>query len=118
MPSSTWSGGGTATHRTHADRYPRPSPPSPPCCSRLTRGSDEALRHALYLWAFRNQSDPPEQAARILSWVAEHSLPLSALADDDIMLDVLAAIARKLDGSRAAANTISRKRAAARQRNC
>ena len=72
------------------------------------RPGAEALRHALYLWAFRNQSDPPEQAASILSWVAEHSLPLSALADDDIMLDVLAAIARKLDGSRAAANTISR----------
>jgi integrase len=43
--------------------------------------------------------------------VAGHSLPLSALADDDIMLDVLAAIARKLDDSRAAANTINRKRA-------
>ncbi len=31
---------------------------------------EEALRHALYLWAFRNQPDPPEEAARILSWVA------------------------------------------------
>ena len=75
------------------------------------RPSDEAMRHALYLWAFRNQPDPPEETASILAWVAEHSLPLSALADDDIMLDVLAAIARKLDGTRAAANTISRKRA-------
>jgi integrase len=73
--------------------------------------TDEALRHALYLWAFRNQPDPPEEAASVLSWVAENSLPLSALADDDIMLDVLAAIARKLDGGRAAANTIARKRA-------
>ena len=75
------------------------------------RPADETLRHALYLWAFRNQPDPPEEAASILTWVAEHSLPLSALADDDIMLDVLAAIARKLDGTRAAANTIARKRA-------
>jgi len=75
------------------------------------RPSDEALRHALYMWAFRNQPDPPEQAASILSWVAENSLPLSVLTDDDIMLDVLGAIARKLDGSRAAANTVARKRA-------
>jgi integrase len=75
------------------------------------RPSDGALRHALYLWAFRNQSDPPEQAAEILSWVAGHWLPLSTLADEDTMLDVLDAIARKLDGTRAAANTIARKRA-------
>lgn len=75
------------------------------------RPSDEALRHALYLWAFRNEPDPPEETGRILAWVAEHSMPLSALADDDTMLDVLASIARKLDGTRAAANTVSRKRA-------
>lgn len=75
------------------------------------RPDDDAVRHALYLWAFRNQPDPPEDVARVLSWVAEHSQPISALADDDIMLDVLDAIARKLDGSRAAANTIARKRA-------
>jgi integrase len=75
------------------------------------RPSDEALRHALYLWAFCNQPDPPPETVSVLAWVTENSLPLSALADDDIMLDVLAAIARKLDGTRAAANTIARKRA-------
>jgi integrase len=75
------------------------------------RPSDEAPRHALYLWAFRNQPDPPPEAASVLARVTQNSLPLSALADDDIMLDVLAAIARKLDGTRAAANTTARKRA-------
>ncbi len=75
------------------------------------RPGDKALRYALYLWAFRNEPSPPPEVAAALSWVAGHSLPLSALADDDIVLDVLAAIARKLDGSRAAANTIGRKRA-------
>jgi integrase len=43
--------------------------------------------------------------------VAEHARPLSDLADTDLMLDVLDALARKLDGKRAAANTIARKRA-------
>ncbi len=75
------------------------------------RPDDTVLRQALYGWAFRNQPDPPEDAARILEWVAEHSLPVSALADEDVMLDVLGAISRKLDGKRAAANTIARKRA-------
>jgi integrase len=75
------------------------------------RPDDAALRQALYSWAFRNQPDPPEDIAGILEWVAEHSLPVSALADEDVMLDVLAAISRTLDGNRAAANTIARKRA-------
>jgi len=46
-----------------------------------------------------------------LHWVAEHSLPPSALADEDTILDVLRAIACKLGRTRAAANTIVGKRA-------
>jgi len=75
------------------------------------RPDDIVLRRALYGWAFRNQPEPPEDTARILEWIAEHSLPISALADEDVMLDVLGAISRKLDGKRGAANTIARKRA-------
>ena len=75
------------------------------------RPSDPAIRQALYGWAFRNIPHPPDDVARILAWVAEHSVPVAALADEDVMLDVLGAISRKLNGDRAAANTIARKRA-------
>jgi len=75
------------------------------------RPDDKTLRRALYGWAFRNKPDPPEDLAHVLEWVADHSRPLADLADVDVMLDVLDAISRKLDGKPAAANTIARKRA-------
>jgi integrase len=75
------------------------------------RPDDVLLREALYGWAFRDRADPPSDIAAALDWVAEHSRPLSDLADTDLMLDVLDALARKLDGKRAAPNTIARKRA-------
>lgn len=75
------------------------------------RPDDEELRQALYGWAFRNVANPPDDVARVLDWVASHSRAIGDLADLDLMLDVLDAISRKLDGKRAAANTIARKRA-------
>jgi len=75
------------------------------------RPDDKTLRHALYGWAFRNRPDPPEDVVRVLTWVADHSRPLGDLGDLDVMLDVLDAISRTLDGKPAAANTIARKRA-------
>jgi hypothetical protein len=44
-------------------------------------------------------------------WAERNSRPVSDLADTELMLDVLDAIARKLDGKPAAANTVARKRA-------
>jgi integrase len=73
---------------------------------------DALLREALYGWAYRNRADPPADIAATLDWIAAHSRPLADLADPDLMLDVLGALARKLDGKRAAANTVARKRAA------
>jgi integrase len=73
---------------------------------------DTLLRQALYGWAFRNRANPPESISDALDWITEHSRPLSDLADLDLMLDVLGALSRKLDGQRAAPNTIARKRAA------
>jgi integrase len=75
------------------------------------RPDDGQLREALYGWAFRDGHDPPEDVTAVLRWVADHSRPLADLADPDLMLDVLDAIASKLDGSPAAANTVARKRA-------
>ena len=74
------------------------------------RPDDGQLREVLYRWAFRDKHDPPEDVAAILRWVADHSRPLADLADLDLMLDVLDAIASKLDGTAAAANTVTRKR--------
>jgi len=75
------------------------------------RPDDALLREALYGWAFRNRADPPPSIAETLDWIAEHSRSLSDLADSDLMLDVLAALSRRLDGKRAAPNTVARKRA-------
>jgi len=76
---------------------------------------DQILRQALYGWAFnkqrRDNAEPPAEIARALAWAERNSRPVSDLADTEIMLDVLDAIARKLDGKPAAANTVARKRA-------
>ena len=74
--------------------------------------TDVLLRETLYGWAYRNRSEPPAELVSVLDWIAAHSRPLADLADTDLVLDVLEALARKLDGKRAAANTIARKRAA------
>jgi hypothetical protein len=74
--------------------------------------TDVLLREALYGWAYRNRAEPPAEIVTVLDWVAAHSRPLADLADTDLVLDVLEALSRKLDGKRAAANTIARKRAA------
>jgi integrase len=76
---------------------------------------DKTLRAALYGWAFNKQrrktAQPPDEIARALRWVEGHTRPLGDLADTEIMLDVLDAISRRMDGKAAAANTIARKRA-------
>jgi integrase len=77
------------------------------------RPEDSLIREALYQWAYRERPEtPPANITATLEWIAAHSRPLAELADQDLMLDVLDAISRKLDGTRAAPNTIARKRAA------
>jgi integrase len=73
---------------------------------------DPLVREALYMWAYRDRGEPPPaDTAAVLEWIEAHSRPLADLADQDLMLDVLDSISRKLDGTRAAPNTIARKRA-------
>lgn len=72
---------------------------------------DDPLREDLYSWAYRDRAPHPKHVAVALDWIARHSRPVSDLADADLMLDVLHVLASKLDGTRAAANTIARKRA-------
>ncbi len=83
----------------------------------LTRTAAErppaaALRTALYQHAF-NPARPVADAAtaRVLDWVQQASLPVARLADPMVLRQALDALTLRLDGGRAAANTVIRKRA-------
>jgi len=72
------------------------------------------LHAALYGRAFNSQRrdgpvDPAE--ARALGWLAQASLPLRKLSDPQVIRAALDALTVRLDGNRAAAATVARKRA-------
>jgi integrase len=72
------------------------------------------LRAALYGHAFNPplRSRVPEPGtASVLSWAERASLPVSQLADPRVIRAALDGLCTRLDGSPAAANTITRKRA-------
>ena len=72
------------------------------------------LRAALYGHAFnpaRVDTDPGPAATAALGWASHHCLPLTALAGLQVTRRALEALALRLDGTRAAATTITRKRA-------
>jgi integrase len=72
------------------------------------------LRTALYGHALnpaRAGTDPGLPATAALAWASRHCLPLTALADPAVTRRALEALALRLDGTRAAATTITRKRA-------
>jgi hypothetical protein len=73
-----------------------------------------ALREALYGHAFnpqRRTSPPGPATAAALAWLAHASLPVTCLQDPRVTRQALDALALRLDGRCAAANTITRKRA-------
>jgi len=77
------------------------------------RPDPRELRTALYLHAF-NPARPPgpgSVAAQILGWAQRASLPVGCLIEPVVLRTALEALTFRLDGSRAAANTIIRKRA-------
>jgi integrase len=72
------------------------------------------LRAALYAHAYnpsRPSPPPGTEAARALAWAECHSLPLAELQDQQVARRALDAVTARLDGRRAAATTITRKRA-------
>ena len=78
------------------------------------RPSAGMLRAALYGYAFNPQRrsrtlDPV--IASTLGWLERTSLPVNQLSDPRIIRAALDGLRARLDGSRAAANTVSRKRA-------
>ena len=74
----------------------------------------QTLRAALYGHAFnarRRCRAPGPDTASALAWVERASLPVSQLGDPRVIRAALDGLCTRLDGSRAAANTITRKRA-------
>jgi integrase len=77
------------------------------------RPDPRELRMALYRHAFNpaRPAGPGSAAAQILDWVQQASLPVGCLSEPAVLRTALEALTFRLDGSRAAANTIIRKRA-------
>ena len=72
------------------------------------------LRAALYGYAFsppRRSRAPGPATASALAWLERKSLPVSHLSDPQVIRAALDGLCLRLDGTPAAANTITRKRA-------
>jgi integrase len=72
------------------------------------------LRKALYGWAFNTKlrkAGLPADLAPAIRWIEQNTVPLTDLADPDVLRRVLNQLARKLDGNPAAATVVARKRA-------
>ncbi len=72
------------------------------------------LRATLYGYAFsppRRSRAPEPATASALAWLERNSLPVSCLSDPQVIRAALDGLCVRLDGSPAAANTITRKRA-------
>jgi integrase len=78
------------------------------------RPDPRELRTVLYQHAFNpaRPAEPGGAAAQILGWAQQASLPVGCLSEPAVLRTALEALTLRLDGSRAAANTIIRKRAA------
>ncbi|MFC5719877.1 tyrosine-type recombinase/integrase [Streptomyces gamaensis] len=84
------------------------------CPNAKGRPESELLRRALYQWAYnagRRQQEPPEAEAAALAWVEKHSPAIADLDSAQRMRTVLDFLAKKKDGTPAAANTVRRRRA-------
>jgi integrase len=87
-----------------------------PALLTTTRGAPEPaqLRKALYKWAFNTklrEAGLPGDLAPAIRWIERSTVPLTDLADTDTLRGVLNQLARKLDGTPAAATVVARKRA-------
>ncbi len=86
---------------------------SPALLSGARGGPDHAaVRRALLRYGFntKQRTDPPDDVAEILAWVARNSAPISALAEPAVARQVLDQATSRLDGKSAAASTARRNR--------
>ena len=79
-----------------------------------TRGGpdDARIRQALIRWGFntKQRSEPADDVAEVLAWVARYSAPVSALAEVAMARRMLDRATGRLDGKNAAASTARRNR--------
>ena len=70
------------------------------------------IRRALVRWGFntKQRSEPPDDVAQVLAWVARNSAPLPTLAEAAIARRMLDQATGRLDGKNAAASTARRHR--------
>lgn len=108
-----WPRVAATTRRTHAEALTALT------VAMLTDGRNrpdaKLIRKALCRWAFNTvrRDDParPAEISHTLRWVEKYSRPVSDLADDPAVLRaVLDSLTVKLDGKRAAASVINRRR--------
>ena len=76
------------------------------------RPDDASIRRALVRWGFniKQRSEPPDEVAEVLAWVARNSAPVSALAEAAMARRMLDQATGRLDGKNAAASTARRHR--------
>jgi integrase len=76
------------------------------------RPDDASIRRALIRWGFntKQRSEPPDEVAEVLAWVARNSAPVSALAEVATARRMLDQATGRLDGKTAAASTARRNR--------
>jgi integrase len=75
---------------------------------RLRRGTDARRARCA---SRREAAGPPNGLATAITWIERNTVPLADLADPDILRRVLNQLARKQDGTPAAATVVARKRA-------
>lgn len=79
------------------------------------RPSIPEVRKALFGWVFRHPSsteEPPLELLKTVEWLHSHSRPIGDLSDPQVVRATLAALSMTLDGRRAAASTVARRRSA------
>jgi integrase len=76
------------------------------------RPDDANIRRALVRWGFntKQRSEPPDDVAEVLAWVAHNSAPLPTLAEAATARRMLDQATGRLDGKNAAASTARRHR--------
>lgn len=83
--------------------------------STRSRPGVTTVRAVLYGWSFnsryRSAGPPAEHLVRAERWIANNTRAVADLADPAILRPALDALALRMDGRRAAASTVSRKRA-------
>jgi len=73
----------------------------------------EVLRRALSCWAFNfseHRQEPAPEITAALAWIEKKSVEMSLLEEADTVRAALNALAKRMDGKKAAANTTRRKR--------